>query len=195
MNRAVFLDRDGTIIKDKGYLKHPAEVEFYKDTLGALQALQKHFMLFVVTNQPGIAKGLITTGEVDSIHEFIAVHLREHGIFIRQFFYCPHLKEDQCICRKPKPFFLDQCARKFSVDLTSSFVIGDHPSDIQLAVNAGAQGIYLLTGHGKKHVAELPGKIGKPVKITGNIKYATAHILNQVQGAVRLRDNPIDTAD
>ena len=181
MNRAVFLDRDGTIIKDKGYLKHPKEVEFYNDTFSALRELQKHFLLFVITNQPGIAKGLITPGEVENIHHFIQERFKEENIIIQEFYYCPHLKEDRCICRKPNSYFLDKIAKKYGVDLTLSFMVGDHPSDIQLAFNARANGIFLLTGHGKNHVHELPGQLKKPVKICRNIKYAARHILDLIQ--------------
>jgi histidinol-phosphate phosphatase family protein len=181
MNRAVFLDRDGTIIKDKGYLKHPKEVDFYADTYESLKELQKYFLLFVVTNQPGIAKGLITPGEVENIHRFISEQLKRKGIIIQEFYFCPHLKEDHCFCRKPNPYLLEQGAKEYAVDPGQSFVIGDHPSDIRFAMNAGAQGIYVLTGHGRKHVHELPGQFSEPVKICRNIKYATQHILDRIK--------------
>jgi D-glycero-D-manno-heptose 1,7-bisphosphate phosphatase len=181
MNRAVFLDRDGTIIKDKGYLKYLKEVEFYKDTFESLEELHKYFLLFVVTNQPGIAKGLITSGEVENIHRFISEQLKNKGIIIKEFYYCPHLKEDHCYCRKPNPYFINLSAEKYSIDIADSFIIGDHPSDIQLASNSGAKGIYLLTGHGKKHVHELPDRFSEPIKICRSIKYATRHILDRIQ--------------
>ncbi|MBM4143859.1 MAG: threonylcarbamoyl-AMP synthase [Lentisphaerae bacterium] len=154
---AVFLDRDGTIIEDRGHLRSPADVVFYPDTAPALARLQKHFRLFVVTHQPGIAGGVVSADEVARVNAHVVARLRGHGVVITEVYCCPHRRDERCGCIKPNPFFLREAARAFGVDLAQSFVVGDHPHDVALAANAGAAGIYVLTGHGLKHRAEMRG--------------------------------------
>jgi L-threonylcarbamoyladenylate synthase len=153
---AVFLDRDGTIIEDRGHLRAPSEAVFYPDTVPALRRLQDHFLLFLVTHQPGIALGIASETEVAGVNDHVVAELRRHGIVISDVYCCPHRRDEQCACIKPNPFFLEQAARSYGIDLQRSFVVGDHPHDVALAANAGGTGIYVLTGHGEKHRAELP---------------------------------------
>ena len=153
----MFLDRDGTIIEDHGYLSKPSQVIFFDDAFDALKRLQKDFLLFIVTNQQGISQGILTKSEVDSVNQFVVDELNNAGIKILEVYACPHTKTDNCKCRKPNAFFLNKASHDFDIDLKSSFVIGDHPSDVQFAINANAKGIYLLTGHGKNHLSELNG--------------------------------------
>lgn len=152
---AVFLDRDGTIIEDVGYVRDPSQVVFFDSTVQALSLLAAKFKLFIVTNQSGVAEGALTHAEVDNVHEFILGHLRQFGIHISRVYFCPHRRSDGCECIKPNTFFLDAAALRYGVDLTRSFVVGDHPHDMELAHNAGARGVYVLTGHGEKDRASL----------------------------------------
>ncbi len=152
---AIFLDRDGTIIKDNGYISNTADVVFFPFTFKALELLQKHFLLFIITNQSGISKGLVSETEVQDVNKYISETLKTHGITILDTFYCPHKTEDNCECKKPKPYFLNKAAQMYNVDLTKSFIIGDHPSDAECGINAGVTPIYLLSGHGNKHKHEL----------------------------------------
>jgi D-glycero-D-manno-heptose 1,7-bisphosphate phosphatase len=153
---AVFLDRDGTIIEDRGHLRTIDEVRLFPDTVPSLRQLAGHFELFIVTHQPGVSRGIVTMNEVNAINSHVSGILSAGGITIRETFVCPHDHSDNCRCIKPLPYFLLLAADKYGLDLTRSFVIGDHPHDVELAVNAGAQGIYVLTGHGAKHRHELP---------------------------------------
>ena len=153
---AVFLDRDGTIIEDRGHLRSPSEVMFFPDTVPALARLQQHFRLFIVTHQSGIAKGIVSAEEVARINEFVVAELRGHGIAISDVYSCPHNREDGCLCVKPNPYFLQQAADSYGLDLGRSFAVGDHPHDVALAENAGGTGIYVLTGHGTRHRHDLP---------------------------------------
>jgi len=153
---AIFLDRDGTIIEDQGHLRDPSEVVFFTETFEALQKLQKYYQLFIVTNQSGIAKGVVSQNDVDRVNVHIATTLAEEGITITDMYICPHERLNNCDCIKPKPYFLQKAAKDYHIDLQQSFVVGDHPCDVQLAKNVGARGIFVLTGHGRKHVAELP---------------------------------------
>lgn len=156
--KAVFLDRDGTLIEDVGHLKYLDQINFYADAYTALLLLQKAYKLFIVTNQSGVAEGAISLEEVSVINQAIEKRFRNEGIEITEIFVCPHSKEDNCKCRKPKPFFLKKAARKYNIDLSKSYMIGDHPSDIYCAENAGATGIYLFTGHGLRHLHEFKKK-------------------------------------
>lgn len=155
-NAAIFLDRDGTIIEDRGHLQDPSEAVFFPETLPALRKLQNHFLLFIVTNQPGIAEGKISRSDANRVNRHIADALAKGGVEVADIYVCPHRRSNSCRCIKPKPYFLKRAAALYDIDLGNSFTVGDHPHDIQLAENVGAQGIYVLTGHGRKHLPDLP---------------------------------------
>jgi len=155
-NAAVFLDRDGTIIEDHGHLRSLSDVIFFLETFEALLQLQEYFLLFIVTNQPGIAEGKIRRSDASRVNRATIAALAEKGVKIADVYMCPHRRSDNCRCIKPKPYFLRKAAKVHDLDLSRSFTIGDHPHDIQLARNVGARGIYVLSGHGWKHLDELP---------------------------------------
>lgn len=182
MPKAVFLDRDGTIIEDRGHLHDPAQVVFFPDAVEALSRLQREFLLFIVTNQPGIAEGILTRQEVESVNAHVFARLAEAGIPITDVYVCPHRRQDGCHCIKPNPYFLNKAAAQYQVDLGESFTIGDHPHDVELACKAGAQGIYVLTGHGVKHRPELPSD----VVIVSGISAAATRITAMVDHSVCL---------
>jgi len=153
---AVFLDRDGTLIEDRGHLADISEVVFYPETVEALRRLQERFLLFLVTNQSGVARGLLTPEDVNRVNARVVTYLAEHGITLTAVYVCPHQRADGCRCIKPNPHFLHQAAAAHGVDLRRSFTVGDHPHDVDLARSVGARGVYVRTGHGEKHLAELP---------------------------------------
>ncbi|HNS21477.1 MAG TPA: HAD family hydrolase [Sedimentisphaerales bacterium] len=155
LSPAVFLDRDGTIVEDRGVLAEPSDVVFYPDTVDALKRLQDRFLLFVVTNQPWVARGIITLDQVNRVNAWVVSHLARHGIAITAVYVCPHDREEECSCIKPQPYFLHKAAKDHGVDLKRSFTVGDHPHDVEFARSVGAQGIYVRTGHGEKHLAEM----------------------------------------
>lgn len=159
LRSAVFLDRDGTIIEDRGNLSHPSQVVFYDDTIPALQTLQETFDLFLVTNQSGVAKGIISIQDVERVNAYVTGHLAEFGIRIIKTYVCPHKRSDNCRCIKPKPYFLRKAEKDHRVDLKRSYVIGDHPHDAEFGKNVDANAIYLLSGHGIKHRDELDDDI------------------------------------
>jgi D-glycero-D-manno-heptose 1,7-bisphosphate phosphatase len=171
---AVFLDRDGTIIEDRGHLRDMSDVVFFPETFEALQKLRNYFLLFIVTNQVGVAEGIITSNDVDRINRCIVSALAERGIVITDVYVCPHRRADNCPCIKPKPYFLRKAAKRYGIDLGVSFAVGDHPHDIQLAQNTGAHGIYVLSGHGHKHRAE----ISAGIEVVTGIKQATEKIMS-----------------
>lgn len=171
---AIFLDRDGTIIEDRGYLKDTSEVVFFNKSIFALQKLQEYYLLFIVSNQSGIGKGITSVKEVNTVNQYIIRFLQSKNVFIKDLYYCPHTTEDQCSCKKPNPFFLNKAADTYSLDLNNSFIIGDHPTDIQAGINAGVKPVYVLTGHGESHREE----IGEGVIICHDILCAADYILS-----------------
>ncbi len=152
---AVFLDRDGTLVEERGYLADPADIVFYPDTVDALRRLQERFVLFIVTHQPWVARGILTMEAVERVNAQIVSYLAEHGVTITAVYVCPHERSEGCLCIKPRPYFLRQAAAEHGVDLQRSFTVGDHPHDVELARGVGARGVYVRTGHGSQHVAEL----------------------------------------
>lgn len=153
---AAFLDRDGAIIEDRGHLARPEDVVLFPDAPQALRRLQERFLLFIVTNQSGVAQGLIGREDVDRVNAHLLAQLRECGVEVAAVYVCPHRRADGCDCIKPKRRFLDRAAAEYGVDLARSVSIGDHLHDVELAQAAGGRGVFLLTGHGARHVAELP---------------------------------------
>jgi D-glycero-D-manno-heptose 1,7-bisphosphate phosphatase len=150
-NRAVFLDRDGVLMKDARYLDHVDRVELIDGAPRALRRLQEAgFRLFVVTNQSGVGRGYYTREAVEETHTLLNRHFDAAGVHIERYYVCPHHPEDNCDCRKPKPKFLLEAGRDYGLDLSQSFMIGDRSSDIQCGRNAGTKTILVLTGAGSE---------------------------------------------
>lgn len=149
MKRAVFLDRDGTIIVDKGYLSDPHGVEFERGAvsgLGAMAALG--LALVVISNQSGVGRGLFPHAAADAVNGKLAEMLLQQGIPIAGFYICPHAPDAGCRCRKPQPGLILQASAELDLDINGSFMIGDKQCDLELARNVGATGILLTTGAG-----------------------------------------------
>ena len=186
MNKAVFLDRDGTINEDVGYFCSLDRFRLIPQAIEALQSLQKSYQLFIVTNQSGVARKIFSEPDLVLFNKQVEDLLRQQGVLIAKTYYCPHLPADRCPCHKPSPYFLAEAAREFAIDVRQSFVIGDHPHDVAMAAAAGAKGIYVLTGHGEKHRPELtvpPDYLAADIfqaaqwiiKVTDTFLYGKAH--------------------
>ncbi len=143
MKKAIFLDRDGTIIVDKNYLNDPEQVEFIPRAVEALKALQNDFLLIVVTNQSGIARGLVHVENMHLIHEKMQAVLNPHGVQITAFYHSPHAADSNHPLRKPNPGMLIQAAKDHRIDLGSSFMIGDKPIDVEAGHRAGTKSILI----------------------------------------------------
>ncbi|MFC1643201.1 D-glycero-alpha-D-manno-heptose-1,7-bisphosphate 7-phosphatase, partial [Myxococcota bacterium] len=148
---AVFLDRDGTLIEDRGPLGAPEQVVFFPDTVAALRQLNGRFALFIITHQPAVAQGELTLSQVTAVNQHVTRTLAQAGIALAGVSVCPHLRSQNCECIKPKPLLVHEAAHQHRVDLSRSYTVGDHPHDVELAKNVGATGVYVLTGHGLKH--------------------------------------------
>lgn len=155
-NIAVFLDRDGTINEEVGYLDREEKLKILPAAFEAVRLVnQNGFKVVVVSNQSGIARGLFTEDFVRTINNRIAAAMVENGAVIDRFYYCPHHPSEGldpyrkiCNCRKPEPGLLLQAAADLNLDLSGSYMIGDHLRDIETARRAGAKGILVMTGHG-----------------------------------------------
>ena len=122
MNRAIFLDRDGTIIVDKGYLSDPEGIEFLPGILDDLRALQDSgFMLIMASNQSGIGRGYFTEKDYAAVQARLDELLKSNGIAFTGYYYCPHAPDENCACRKPKPLMALDAAKTFNIDLAESF--------------------------------------------------------------------------
>ncbi len=161
---AVFLDRDDTIIRDKGYLSDPEGIEILAGVPEAIRILNSRSIpVIVITNQSGIARGFFDEETLRTIHKRLLALLREQGAVIDAIYYCPHLSEGAvrkyaiaCTCRKPDTGMLIQAARDFGLDLPSCFMVGDKPEDIEVIHRVGGKGVFMSTGkhHDTGHRAD-----------------------------------------
>jgi D-glycero-D-manno-heptose 1,7-bisphosphate phosphatase len=155
MNKAVFLDRDGTLNVDAGYTYKTGDLRFFPDVFKSLKLLLNDFKFFIITNQSGIGRGYYTKEDFQKFNDLLVSALENEGIMIEKTYCCPHRPEDGCDCRKPNKKFIDDAKNEFDIDLSKSFVIGDHPCDVEMGQRAGCKSIHLLTGHGQKHKSEV----------------------------------------
>jgi D,D-heptose 1,7-bisphosphate phosphatase len=140
MRKAVFLDRDGTIIADKGYLSDPAEIAFLPGVIDALRQLQQMgYLLVVVSNQSGIGRGYFTEDRYLQVQEQFRQLLSRRGIKLDGIYYCPHGPEEACGCRKPAIGMALQAAADLNIDLAASCMVGDKDSDLEFGRNFGAK--------------------------------------------------------
>ena len=150
--KTIFLDRDGVINKDAGYVGKWADFHFLPGVVDALRILmEKRFQIIIVTNQSGIARGYYTESEYLDLEKMIEDHLSQLGITITATYYCPHYPSGlvpeysiECQCRKPKTGMLTRAAEEHSIDFSKSIMIGDKKSDMQAAQSVGIQNAYLI---------------------------------------------------
>jgi UDP-glucose 4-epimerase len=159
--RAVFLDRDGTLNEDPGYLSHPDQLKLLPGVPEAVAALKRAgYLPVVISNQSGVNRGLIMPEDLPRIHDRLNSLLRSEGAVVQEFYLCFHKPEEGCDCRKPQPGLILAASKELGLDLAKSYMIGDKISDVEVGINAGLRGSLLLrTGEGRKAEAELkPGQ-------------------------------------
>ena len=150
----VALDRDGTIIVERGYLSAPQEVELLPGAARGLRAMRAlGWGLVIVTNQSAVGRGLIDSSRLEEIHARLRQLLAAEGVTIDGIYVCPHTPQDGCRCRKPLPALLEQAARDLGLDARHAFVIGDKPCDMEMGRAAGATTLLVRTGYGAEHEA------------------------------------------
>jgi D,D-heptose 1,7-bisphosphate phosphatase len=180
--RAVFMDRDGTINQEVGYLSRLEELELFPETYNAVRLINESGMkAIIVTNQSGVGRGFFDETFVDAVHGLINEMLKEKGAFIDRFYFCPHhpvygkgLYKIDCDCRKPKPGLLLRAAEELEIDLDRSYMVGDMVKDLQAGHNAGVEKALLVkTGYGRNVVE------------AGRAAYVARHILDAVTWIMR----------
>ena len=142
-NKAVFLDRDGILNKDRSdYVKNIRELEIFPNIGKYIKQINDNgFLVIIITNQSTIGRKLTTHDEVKMIHNSIQEYMRKCNAKIDAFYYCPHHPKDNCNCRKPKPGLLIQASHDFNIDLQNSWMLGDHDSDVQSGLNVGCKSV------------------------------------------------------
>ncbi len=164
LHKAIFLDRDETINLDPGYIREPSRVEIYPGVVESLKYLKEkyHYKLIVISNQSGIARGLLSDADVIAVNSRVNEFFEKEGVSIDAFYYCPYhpdfsLPKDVA-CRKPSPTMLLDAAKKDNIDLSSSYMIGDKESDILAGINAGVRTIMIKHNHTTKEINLLTSK-------------------------------------
>ena len=183
MGKAVFLDRDGTIVEDTGHLHERDKVRFLPGVDKAIRRLKKNgFKVIIVSNQAGVAKGYYTEDTVREINAYMLGLLAKQGAIIDAIYYCPHHAEgvveqyrQACYCRKPNPGMLERAAADFNIDFSRSFVIGDHLTDIEAGRRVGCRTILLASEEAVNNQNEVTPR---PDYIASNLYQAVQCLLS-----------------
>ncbi len=191
---AVFLDRDGTMIHEAGYLSRIEDVRWYPGTMDAVRLLNRAgYLVCVVSNQGGIALGLFDDAFVETVHASMDAELRASGAVVEGWYYCPHhphavveALKTPCVCRKPGRGMIDAACEAHAIDLARSWVIGDRDVDVRMARAVGARAVLVRTGHGERDLGRLQsagdktgGTAPEGVWVVANLMEAVAALLAQ----------------
>lgn len=174
--KAVFLDRDGTINVEKDYLFRCEDFEFIPGVPLAIKKLNDAgFVVIVVTNQSGVARGYYSEADVKLLHDFVEQQLAQFGAHVDGFYFCPHHPDKGndpyrkvCSCRKGEPGMLLAAAQDFHIDLSQSFIVGDKLADVEAGLAVDSMPILVLTGHGEREKEKVSAKI----KVCANLSAA-----------------------
>jgi D-glycero-D-manno-heptose 1,7-bisphosphate phosphatase len=178
----VFLDRDGTVIRHVPYLSDPAKIRLLPGAAGAIRELnQAGIPVILVSNQSGVARGLMQEADVRAVNREMEARLKRRGAYLDRIEYCPHYAQGKipryavaCGCRKPAPGMLRKAAKALGIDLSRSLIIGDNLSDLEAGWRAGTATLLLLSGHGKATRKALQNTGRRPDKIISSLAQAVA---------------------
>jgi D-glycero-D-manno-heptose 1,7-bisphosphate phosphatase len=185
---AVFIDRDGTINEQLGYINHLSRFVILPGVSEAVRLLNKNnWWAIIVTNQGGLARGYYPMELVDEIHAFLKSSLKEQGAIIDGIFFCPHHPagvvpefSTDCDCRKPETGLVDKALEAFDIDMSNSYVVGDRHVDIELASRLNLKGVLVKTGYGQGELEYIiPEKRLKPDHVAEDLLDAVKWILNE----------------
>jgi D-glycero-D-manno-heptose 1,7-bisphosphate phosphatase len=177
----VFLDRDGTITEEMGYINHLSRIRLLPEAAPAIRRLNHAGLpVVVVTNQSGAARGYFPAALVDQVHSHMQALLARAGARVDAIYACLHAPDAGCSCRKPQPGLLLKAAQELNLDLRRSYLVGDRYKDLDTAANAGVQGILVLTGYGRGEYEHFHAQSrSKPVHVAENLTEAVDFILAQ----------------
>lgn len=185
---AIFLDRDGTICEEVGYVNHLSRSRLLPGSLEAIRLINQAGLLAIVTtNQSGVARGYFSQDLVEEVHAKLLASLSENGARLDAIYYCPHHPSEgtppwraACECRKPKPGMIHRAAREHDIDLQRSCVVGDGLVDIEAAASAGVPGILVLTGYGRGLLEHQPQRFRtRPAHTAEDLLEAVRWILSR----------------
>ena len=155
MHKAIFLDRDGTVSEEVGYMYDAGLYKLFPWTGDAIRRINESgFKAVLITNQSGVGRGYFPESTVHQVHDILKTELARYAAHLDAIYYCPHEPAADCECRKPKPGMLRQASRELDLDLANSYMIGDKYIDIETGHAAGAKTILLRTGYGTEQIAE-----------------------------------------
>jgi len=189
-HHAIFLDRDGTINHDSGYIKDPSEVVLLPGVSEGIKKLKNEFgfKAIVVSNQAGVAKGIMTIADVEAVNVRINNLLKKYGTNVDAFYYCPFHPDfdppEKSICRKPSPFMIVQAAEEQAIDLSRSYMIGDKASDIESGISAGIKTILIIGEDNRNEISILHNLGKKPNFTAANFKEVCDFIINDFSGGI-----------
>ena len=180
LRRAAFLDRDGTICEEMGYVNHVDRLQIFPFAAAAIRQLNDaQVPVIVVTNQSGVARDIFPESLVHQVHEKMIAELSAGGARVDAIYFCPHKTEDACECRKPNPGLLERAAGDHALDLSSSWVVGDRYADLEMGHAAGARGILVMTGYGRgEYELHHTRWARQPDALAENLTEAVRRILN-----------------
>jgi D-glycero-D-manno-heptose 1,7-bisphosphate phosphatase len=187
---AVFLDRDGTLNVDVGYLSSPDEMRLIPGAAEAVRLLNdREILTCVISNQSGVARGYLSEADLVPIHARMQAQLAAGGAHLDRIYYCPHHPTAghppynvECNCRKPRTGMLQQAAKEFSVNIHKSYVIGDKALDVKVGRAAGAYAILVRTGYGETALDECHRAGVVPDFVAPTILEAVNHIVHHLEG-------------
>ncbi len=186
---AVFLDRDGTINEQMGYINHISRFHLLPGVASAIRRLnEEQIPVIVVTNQSGLARGYFPEELLTAVHEKMHQQLADKGAHVDGIYICPHHPEAKearfrldCTCRKPKTGLLEQAAQELNINLESSFMVGDRWSDLRCGVKAGATPVLVLTGYGRGDFQYIgPLQEVQPAHVADDLSAAVSWILDSI---------------
>ena len=178
--RAAFLDRDGTICEEMGYVNHVDRLQIFPFAAAAIRQLNDaRVPVIVVTNQSGVARDIFPESLVHEVHEKMISELSSGGARVDAIYFCPHKTEDACECRKPNPGLLERAAGDHALDLSASWVVGDRYADLEMGYAAGSRGILVMTGYGRGEYQLHHSRWARqPDALAENLTEAVRRILN-----------------
>ena len=199
---AVFLDRDGTLIEEVGYLDRVDRVQLFPWSVSAIRALNDaRIPIVLITNQSGVARGFFTEAVVDDVHRHIGGLLAGGGAHIDAYYYCPHHRDGKiaeyaiaCDCRKPGRGLVDRAVEELGIDPARSFTVGDRWLDVALARNIGGRGVLVRTGYGADEEHRAPDGLSADV-VVNNLVEAASWILETVGGGTHAPGSGRPTPD
>jgi D-glycero-D-manno-heptose 1,7-bisphosphate phosphatase len=185
---AVFIDRDGTINEQMGYINHVSRFVMFPWSAEAIRLLNRHqYLAIVVSNQSGVARGYYPIALVEEVHDYMRLLLEKKGAFVDAIFYCPHYPRGnvpeysiECNCRKPRTGLIETACEAFDIDMKNSYMVGDRYSDIELAIRSGLKSVLVTTGYGLGDINYVfPGLSFMPDHVEKDLLEATHWIIGK----------------